>query len=163
MKYLVAVALLFGCLTLSTRAQNAPSPEALRAAQDLAAVVTADTIQQMTNGMIGQMWPGLEAQLGPKVDAATLAEMRTETERAIASFTGDLMKDAPAIYARYFSADELREISAFYKSPTGVKALHTMPKVMADVTGLLVPRMPTFQRDLGGRLEATMRKHGYKQ
>ncbi len=38
-----------------------------------------------------------------------------------------------------------------------------MPKVMADVTGLLVPQMPVFQRDLVARLDAIMQKHDYKK
>ncbi len=94
--------------------------------------------------------------------AATLAEVRTEFERTLTSFTGEMMKDAPAIYAQHFGVDELRDMIAFYKIPTGVKALRVMPKIMADVTTQMVPRMQTFQRDLNARVEAVMQKHGYK-
>jgi len=59
-------------------------------------------------------------------------------------------------------AQELRDILAFYKTPTGAKALRVMPKVMADVGATLAPHMPAFQRDMGGRLDAIMQKHGYK-
>jgi hypothetical protein len=162
MKRLLGIALLFGCLTLPVRAQDAPASETLRAAQDLAAIMSGDTIQQMSGAVTAQMWPNIESQLGAKVDAATLAELRTEFERTLASYTGELMKDAPAIYAKYFSVQELRDMVAFYKSPTGVKALHVMPKVMADVTTQMIPRMQAFQHDLNARIMAVMQKHGYK-
>jgi uncharacterized protein len=162
MKRLLAIALLFGCLAAPVRAQDAGSPESLRAAQELAAIITGDTISQMSKSVTAQLWPRIEEQFAGKVDAATLAELRTEFENALTSFTTGIMKDAPAIYAKHFSVQELRELLAFYKSPIGKKALQTMPLVMADVTGLMMPRMEGFQRDLGARVQAVMQKHGYK-
>ena len=52
------------------------SPETLRAAQELASIVTVDTMKQMTDIMTSQMWPQVEAQFDGKVDGATLAELR---------------------------------------------------------------------------------------
>lgn len=162
MKRLLGMALVCAGLTFSAQAQEAPSAEALRAAQDLAAVMTVDSVQQMSSAMVGQMWPSIENQLGGKVDAATLAELRGEFVRAATSFTGDIMKEAPAIYARNFSAQELRDILAFYQTPAGAKALHMMPKVMTDITTQTAPRMQEFQRDLVARMQTIMAKHGYK-
>jgi hypothetical protein len=51
---------------------------------------------------------------------------------------------------------------AFYKSPTGAKALRTMPKVMTDVSTEMQPHMQAFQQDLNTRIAAVMQKHGYK-
>ena len=144
------------------RAQDAGSPEALRAAQELAAIITGDTIAQMSSALTAQLWPRIESQFGAKVDGATLAELRSEFEHTLAASTAEMMKDAPAIYARHFSAQELRDLLAFYKSPTGKKALHIMPTVMADVTAQMMPRMDAFQHDLNTRVEAVMQKHGYK-
>jgi len=162
MRRLLALVLLGLCLTLPARAQDAPAAEALGAARELTALISGDANQQMSAAIIGQMWPNIETQLAGKVDAATLAELRTEVERMVVSLTGEVMKNAPAIYARNFSAQELRDILAFYKTPTGAKALRVMPKVMADVGATLAPHMPAFQRDMGGRLDAIMQKHGYK-
>ena len=153
---------LAACLALPARAQDAGSPEALAAARELAAIVTGDTMGQIAGAMTAQIWPTIERQFGGKVDAATLTEMRGEFERTVTSFTGDVMKDAPAVYARHFSAKELREMVAFYKSPTGAKALHEMPKVMADVSTQLAPRMQAFQGELNDRMRAILQKHGYK-
>jgi hypothetical protein len=119
-------------------------------------------MSQMSSAMTAQIWPSIENSLVSKVDAATLAELRGEFERSVAAFAGETMKYSPAVYARNFSAQELREIVAFYRTPTGAKALHVMPKVMGDVMAEMMPHMDGFQRDLNARLEAVMQKHGYK-
>jgi len=36
----------------------------------------------------------------------------------------NIIAEGPAIYARHFTAQELREIMAFYRTPTGGKLLH---------------------------------------
>jgi len=162
MKRLLAFVLLCTCLAMPARAQQAGSPEALRAAQELATIITGDTITQLSKTLTAQIWPRIEGQFGSKVDAATLAELRTEFEATLAKFTAEMMKDAPAVYAKHFTAQELGDLLAFYRSPTGKKALQTMPTVMADVATHMMPRMDAFQRDLNARVEAVMQKHGYK-
>ena len=163
MKRLLAMVLLAGALAAPVRAQDAGSPEALRAAQELAAIMTGDTIGQMSRALTAQIWPSIEGQFKSKVDAATLAELRTVFEETLANFTGQVMKDAPAVYANNFTAQELRDMLAFYKSPTGAKALRVMPKVMTDVSAEMAPHLQAFQSDLNARVEAVMQKHGYKQ
>ena len=162
MKRLLAIVLIYGCLAVPVRAQDAGSPEALRAAQELTAIVTGDTITQLSRSITAQMWPRIEAQFGGKVDAVTLAELRTAFEGALSSFTGTVMQDAPAIYAKYFNAAELDDLLAFYRSTTGAKALKAMPHITADITADMMPRMQPFQADLVARLDAVMQKHGYK-
>lgn len=150
------------CMMGPAKAQDAGSLEALRAAQELTAIVTSDAIAQLSHNMTAQMWPNIEAQLGGKVDGATLAEMRAEFEKAITAFTAQTMQDAPAIYAKHFTAQELRDLLAFYKTPTGAKALKAMPQVTAEITAQMMPNMQPFQTDLVTRLRAIMRSHGYK-
>jgi hypothetical protein len=162
MRRLLAMVVLCAGIIAPASAQQPASPEALRAAQDLASILTVDSMKRMTDIMTSQMWPQVEAQFAGKVDSATLGELRGEFERSLTTFTGEVMKDAPSIYARYFSAAELREMVAFYKSPTGVKALHVMPQVMSDVMNQMAPRMQVFQQDLRDRIAAIMLKHGYK-
>jgi len=167
MRRLIALALpgalLGACLALPLRAETAPSPETMRAAQELAGIMTGDSIARMSRALTAQIWPNIEAQFKAKVDAATLAELKTVFEQSLASFTGQVMKDAPSIYARNFTAQELRDMIAFYRTPTGMKALQVMPKVMADVSAQLAPHVNAFRGDLNARIEAVMAKHGYKQ
>ena len=163
MKRLFALALLCGSLAVPAWAEDPPSPEALQAAQELSAIVSGDTVSQMSGAMTAQIWPSIENSLATKVDAATLAELRDEFTREVAAFANETVKFAPPVYARHFTAQELRELVAFYKTPTGVKALHTMPQVMTDVMAQMGPRVQAFEQDLNAKIIAIMEKHGYKQ
>jgi hypothetical protein len=143
-----------------TQPQAAPPPEAVAAAKDLMAIMSPDMVGQMMRGMVAQMWPQLEQSFGPKIDAATSAELRAEFERTLQQWVIDSMQDMPQVYARYFTAAELRELAAFYKTPVGAKALSQMPKVMADFSSTMIPRMTVFQQQLQGRMQAILQKHG---
>jgi len=158
---LTVIILLACALALPARAADKPSAETVQAAQELAAIMTGDTVQQLSAAMAAQVWPTIEAQAAGKVDSATLADMRQAFEKTLAKFTGEVMAHAPEVYARHFSAQELRDMVAFYKSPTGVKALHEIPKVMADVSIQMAPRLQAFQSELNAQMVAIMHEHGY--
>lgn len=57
------------------------------------------------------------------------------------------MADGPAIYARYFTAAELRELLAFYRTPVGASALRVMPKTTSEALQLVLSNMPQLQAD----------------
>jgi hypothetical protein len=82
-RLIVAAAVVLQCLSCGARAQGTDSPEALAAARELAAIMSQDTIAQLSQAMTAQIWPKLQAEFGPKVDQATLAELRTEFENAV--------------------------------------------------------------------------------
>jgi hypothetical protein len=153
--------LVVSCLVSPAQAQNAGSPEALAAAKELSAIITGNSIQQMSRAVTAKTWPEIERKFGGKVDSATLSDMRAEFQAALAKFTSDIMKETPAIYAKYFSANELHDMLAFYKTPTGAKALRMMPTLAAEIAALIGPRAHVFQQELASRMIAVMKKHGY--
>jgi hypothetical protein len=165
MRRLIAFVLVAATFAAPLRAQTpaTPSPEAMAAAKELAAIMTGDNVSQLSAALTAQIWPNIEQQLGPKVDAATLAELRGQFEQSLSAFTTEVMRDSPAVYARHFTADELRAMLAFYKSPVGQKSLHTMPTVMTELGEQMAPRMQAFQNDLHAKMSATLRQHGYGQ
>jgi uncharacterized protein len=139
----------------------AGSPQAVRAATDLLAVMSPQMISQLSQQMTAAIWPNLENSLKSKVDAATLSDLHAEFERQLAKFTTENMKDAPALYAKYFSAQELDELAAFYRSATGAKALQVMPRLMGEFMAQTLPRMQGFQSELAASIQNIMKKHGY--
>jgi len=158
MTRVLAMLLLGLCLAAPARAQDA---ETMRAAQNLASLVGGDSMQQVSGALINQIWGGLEAKLSGKVYAATLSELRGELERLLTKFMTDVMKDAPALYARHFTAAEMNDMIAFYKTPTGIKTLREMPKVSAEIFAMIAPRMAPFQQDVTATTVAVLKKHGY--
>lgn len=144
------------------RADDNVSPEALQAANDLFAILSGDMMKQLTGQMTAAFWPAVEAQArADKIDDATLAQLRQEFERIQLAFLTDAMKEAPPIYARHFTVAELRDLAAFYRTPTGAKALHELPLVMGEFTAVLVPRLHDVQRQTSEAFEKILRERGY--
>ena len=149
-------------MPLPSQAQ-APAPsEALEAANELFALLSKDMINQLGTQLLAQFWPLIERDLKARnIDAAALGDLRKEFERIQLEYLADLMKDAPAIYARHFSAVELREITAFYRTPTGAKALREMPAVTAESMAAVMPRLQDLQRKTQEAFARILRERGY--
>jgi uncharacterized protein len=138
----------------------APSPEALQAAKDLFALLSKDMIAQLVHQVTAQVWPPIERQLAAKADAATIAELRNQFERIQRENIGDVLAGAPEIYARHFTAAELRQLLDFNRSPLGQKSLHEMPEIMGEVTAMLIPRMRDVQLRTRDAFIKTLQAHG---
>jgi uncharacterized protein len=155
---ILLVALTFGIG--AARAQDAA--EALQAANELALIVSADAVNQISQELTASLWVNLENSLKSKVDDATLSELRADFQHQLAQFGAEAMKDAPAIYAKYFTTQELRDIIAFYRTPAGAKALQTMPKVVIEHLTGVRPKVQEFQQGVGTSVREIMQRHGYR-
>jgi hypothetical protein len=143
-------------------ADEVPTPEALQAANELFTILSGDMMKQLIGQMTNAFWPSVEEQLRvAKVDDATVAELRKEFERIELAFLAEAMKEAPPVYARHFSVSELKELTAFYRTPIGAKALHEMPRVTGEFMAVLVPRMQDVQRQTSDAFNRILRERGY--
>ena len=159
---IVALVLLLCGAGVQARAEDQASPEALAAAKDLMAVISPDMMKQLATSISATFWPAVEQKAkADKIDDATIGELRTEFERIQVAFASDAMKEAPPIYARHFTVDELKELTAFYRTPTGAKALREVPQVMGELTGLLLPRLQDVQRQTAEAFTRILQAHGY--
>ena len=163
MRILAAVAMLIVAgFVHPPRASAQQSPEALAAANDLFALMSTDMLAQLNTQVSAQLWPIIDRDLKSRgVDEATSAEIRKELERIQLEQLTESMKGVPAIYARYFTAAELHDIAAFYKTPTGAKTLRLMPAVMAEAMQAMVPQMQKIQWKTQGALLRVLRQRGY--
>ncbi|MGH6884508.1 MAG: DUF2059 domain-containing protein [Geminicoccales bacterium] len=129
-------------------AEDAPSPETLQAAHDLVAVFNEPTVAEAVANLTAQVWPTIEKDLraqNPKIDAATAAELRKEYERLMTEEYKEIISDAPAVYARFFTAQEMRDLIAFYRTPAGAKSLRVMPQATLDLTAKRLERIQGLQ------------------
>src|SRR5262245_29872225 len=161
----IAIAFMLCAAALPGRAiaQADASPDALTAANELMAVTSKDTVQQMVTGMTTQVRPTIERALRLKrsdIDQATLTELRNEFERIQVQYMAGVMADAPAIYARHFTAQELRDMLAFYKTPTGQKSLQVMPQLTAEVFQMVMQKMQGLQVQIMGAFTNVLRQRG---
>jgi uncharacterized protein len=157
-----AAVVLLGVAEQRASADAAPSPEAVSAASELLAILSPDMRSQLAGQITNAFWPVVEQSArADKIDDATIAELRKEFDRLQLAFLTEAMKEAPTIYARHFSISELKELTAFYRTPTGAKALHEMPQVMGEFTTLVGPRLQDLQRQTMEAFATVLRAHGY--
>jgi hypothetical protein len=104
-------------------------------------------MQQMSQGLGASMRAGAEAAIrnNPKLSAddkqKALVNMEAELPGAIKAMqdvisdpalVDDILAETVPLYARTFSAAELKQITAFYRTPVGAKMLASMPKLMGE-------------------------------
>jgi hypothetical protein len=145
-------------------AAPAPSAEALATAKELVALMSGDTMRDLTGRMTAQVWPNIEQSLRmqfPTIDAATIAELRAELEKQMGANVAESMDDAPAVYARYLTVAEMRDILAFYRTPTGAKTLKLLPQITSEVMGNFMPRMQGMMARIDTALTGILQKHGF--
>jgi hypothetical protein len=109
--------------------------------------VLSNMMQQMGQSMAASMRTAAEAAINnnPKLSAqdkqAALIKMDAELPGALKamqsmlsdpSLVDDILNETVPIYARNFSADELKQVTAFYRSPVGAKMLTKMPQLMGE-------------------------------
>jgi hypothetical protein len=148
---LIAAFALLGAAPAFAQAQS-PDPAALAAAREM---FDAMNYRKTTDAMMGQFVQGLGKALHDGAEASIMANPKTTPEqkkvaqakmeaelpamidrvRALVSdptLTEEIETATVALYARTFSADELNQIAAFYRTPVGAKTLAVMPQLMGE-------------------------------
>ena len=145
---------------MSAAPAPAQSPETVAAAKDLMAVMrSSDNFKAMMPSIMQALKPAI-VQGRPEVDrdfdalvAPLLGAMNSRLDEIIDKVAG--------IYARNFTAAELREVTAFYRGPTGQKFVQKLPGVMQE--SLVVGQQ--FGQQIAGELQQRMieelRKKGH--
>ena len=160
LRSLVPLLLLVGLS--GTAPEETPSPEALQAASELLTILSGDMSKQLAAMLTNGFWPAIEQRAhAQNIDDATLSDLRKEFEGIMVSTLAEAMKGAPAIYAQHFTASELKELTAFYRTPTGGKTLTEMPKVTGEFAASLMPRLNDIQQQMAAAFDKTLRAHGY--
>jgi uncharacterized protein len=165
-----AMALAVVCAATPAAAQSpAPatassaSPQAQLAARELVGLMSGSILSELTTKMTAEVWPSMEQALreqNPKMDSATLAALRAEFERLIVENMSAAIGDMPAVYERYFTADELRGLVAFYRSPLGTKVLKTLPQTTADMLAIMTPRVQGLEERVNLAFLNILQKRG---
>src|SRR5262245_6822317 len=144
--------------------EGTPSSDALDAARDLLALMSRDVLAQLARQCTDQMWPAIELRLrayNPNIAATPIAELRKELEHIQVEYMMNIVKDGPAVYARHFTAEELHQIIAFYRSPTGSKVLRMTPQLTNEVMAIIAPHVPDFYSRTLEVFTKVLRARGY--
>lgn len=156
-----------GMIPAMAQQAAAPSAETIAEAKKLIAIISPDIIKDMNDKIFSQMWPSMEQAVQARVstlDAAAAdgvkAEIRATLEKELMAEVTALTETMPAVYARYLTAGEMRDIQAFYRTPAGAKTLKVMPQIMGETMGNLGPRMQGMMQRINGAVVDILQKHG---
>lgn len=163
MKFL---SVLVASCVLASGAAFAQAPAGDAAAMKAAATELMEAMQfkqsvaQMSTSMSQSVPQMIERMVGnnPKLSAAEQAEAKkiaiAESDKAAKALT-EIYKDPEVVkgmeemmtsaYSRNFTLDEMKAMTAFYKTPAGKKAVTVMPQIVQEslpqVANLIAPRM----------------------
>lgn len=170
---------LFALGSLTGAAQNTPTPEKLSLIKEFL------TITQATKGAndTSDLMMGLQAAETAKMidsliddDKSMTAERKAELKKTVAESTersSARMRDffktrlkfeeiieqtAIPVYDKHFSADELRQLIAFYKTPVGKRMIEVTPQLTIELmTGMMEKMMPKLQEFMREAAEAELK------
>jgi hypothetical protein len=161
MRFLNIVVTLVAALLVAmpSRAES-PSPATLAAARDLVAVTrAADNFKAILPTMMQSMKPAI-VQGRPAVEKDYDSIMPAMIELATSRLS-EVAELIAQVYARNFTVSELHELQAFYQTPTGQKAVQTMPAIAQQ--SMLVGQQwgKMLAADLRARITEELRKRGH--
>ena len=73
----------------------------------------------------------------------------------------EVIEQIAAVYARNFTADELREAVAFYRGPTGQKIVQKLPTITQESMAIGQRFGQSIASELRGRMIDELRKRGH--
>jgi hypothetical protein len=161
----IAVALSILSLALwSSRpaaAQSAPPPaDVIAAARELVtASRAADQLKTLLPLFMQQLKPAIvqgRAEVARDYDAIMPQLLESMNARSAAFAEG-----VATIYAHHFTADELRQLTAFYRGPIGQKFLDQMPAIAQESLAMGQKLGQEIAGELRSRMIEELRKRGH--
>jgi hypothetical protein len=148
------------CLILGASAQT-PSPEAMSVARSLVATMKlADQYRAMLPAILLSLKPAL-VQDRPEIERDYDA-MTAMIVDAYTPFFNQMLDSAATVYASNFTADEMRQIDAFYRLPVGQKLLEKSQTIAQQTTQIGQDIGRRAAEELRLRLTEALRQKGHK-
>jgi hypothetical protein len=158
-----AASIFAACLVvilLSVTPAPAQSPDAVAAAKQLMTTMkSADQFKAILPALLQALKPAV-AQNRPDVerDYDALVPVLAETMNARVD---DLLDKVAAVYAKNFSADELKQLDAFYRGPLGQKFVQKLPAVTQESLAIGQDFGRTIGAEMQQRMIEELRKRGH--
>jgi uncharacterized protein len=158
-RVLIAACLLL--LSLPAARAQAPAADAMEAARSLVNTMKlADQYKALLPAILLSLKPAL-TQDRPEIERDYDAMMPMIADTFTPYYTA-MVDGIAAIYASNFTADELRQIEAFYRQPVGQKMLDKLPVISQQALAVGQDIGRKAAEDLRQRLTEALRQRGHK-
>jgi hypothetical protein len=139
---------------------QAPSPEAMTAARELIVTMrTADNLKTIMPAIMSSLKPAI-VQNRPQVERDYDALVPLLLQGMDARLN-EMIDQVAALYARTFTAEELREVVAFYRGPTGQKFVQRLPLVTQESMLIGQRFAQSIGTEIRDRMVEELRKRGH--
>jgi len=143
-----------------TLAQTPPADAVAAARELIVTMKAADTFKAILPSIVKALKPAI-VQNRPEVDRDFDAVMPILLE-GMSARVNEVIDQVATLYARVFTAAELREITAFYRGPTGQKFVNNQTVIMQESMTIGQQFGQTVARELQSRVIEELRKRGHK-
>jgi uncharacterized protein len=142
-------------------ASQAPAPDALAAARELVATMRlTDQVPQLMPIIMRALRPAItRGQPEVERDFDRLAPAIAD---AFSARAGEFIDEVATLYAQHFTKEELGEVMAFYRGPTGQKFLQKMPMLTQESMALGQRFGERLAPQLQERMLEELRRKGHK-
>jgi uncharacterized protein len=134
--------------------------ETMTAARELVAVMRFDTqFKAILPTILQTMRPALVQGRPKQYEEAFDATVPVLLE-VFGSRAGEMTEQVAAVYGQTFTVDEMRQITAFYRTPAGQKVMEKMPAVVQQTSVLGQAFGRKLQDELREKIADELRKRG---
>jgi hypothetical protein len=119
-----------GLAHVASGQEAATDPERIAAAKEL---MEATGVTKQMDSMVAVMGDGFRQgarDAGGGAMADKVSDEFNDHMKRLLSYRDAMLEEFAVIYAERFTADELKSVTAFYKSPTGQKFIAASPELM---------------------------------
>lgn len=149
------------CLAVQpTLSQN--SDEQAGLARDLIAAIRVDQQVGRITELVALQTMQFMQQSRPNMPAEEAKAYGEAYASALRSRIGDLVTEITKVYAQEYSAEELKQIIAFYRSPVGQKYLDKAPALSQRAAALGQTWQQQVEQAAQSEAAQEMKKRGYK-
>jgi hypothetical protein len=137
------------------------TPETIAAARELIATMRAtDQLKLMLPAIVQAIKPAI-VQGRPQVEHDLDIVLPVIVDGMNARL-GEFVDQMAAVYGRNFTVDEMRQMTAFYRSPVGQKVLDKMPTVMQESVSLGQAFGKIVGSEMQNQMIEALRNKGYE-
>ena len=141
-------------------AQSPPADGMAAARELLVTMQVADQFKAIMPSIIQTLKPAI-VQNRPEVERDYDAAMPLLLE-GMSARLNELLDQAAGIYARNFTAGELRELTEFYRGPVGQKFVQKQAVIMQESMAMGQRFGQSVASEIQGRIIDELRKRGHK-
>jgi hypothetical protein len=147
-------------LASSPAPAQTPAPDAMDAARELVTTMQAgDQFKALLPLIMKNLKPAI-VQNRPDVDRDYDAIMPLLVA-SMSARVNEIVEEITALYARTFTADELRAVTAFYHGAVGQKFLQKQPVIMQESMAIGQKFGQSVAGELQNRMVEELRKRGH--